>query len=374
MAQKKDEVTGKWMYYGSYVDSNKKRIQYKKRGFDSRKLARKAEDHFRDCVDNPIAHMTFEELYKKYLPYAKKSIKDSTDISNKEMSTKICATLGSYLLQELTEEKLENYINDLDTKYSKEYVKKIYYNLNKVLRFGVEKKYLNHNPLINVKRDARKNELKKEMKFWEPSDFQKFITNVDDELYKTLFTFMYYMGSRKGETIALTWSDVDFIKGTVRINRAASSKLRNRITSPKTGNSIRTISMPNQLIDIMKNWYKSQKNLYEYSEDCFLFGYHKPLPVETIRRKFKNYIDLTNELIEDEKDKIPVIRMHDLRHSHASFLINNMSAGFTDFDIAKRLGDTVSTLHSTYAHWFKSADKGIMDFMNKSTKNSLPLN
>ena len=43
----------------------------------------------------------------------------------------------------------------------------------------------------------------------------------------------------------------------------------------------------------------------------------------------------------------------------------NILEGFTDFDIAKRLGDTVSTLHSTYAHWFKSADKGIIDFMDK---------
>lgn len=42
-----------------------------------------------------------------------------------------------------------------------------------------------------------------------------------------------------------------------------------------------------------------------------------------------------------------------------------MSAGFTDFDIAKRLGDTVATLHNTYAHWLKAADKGIIDFMNK---------
>ena len=63
--------------------------------------------------------------------------------------------------------------------------------------------------------------------------------------------------------------------------------------------------------------------------------------------------------------QIPSIRIHDLRHSHASYLINNMAAGFTDFDIAKRLGDTVSTLHSTYAHWFKSADKSIIDFMDK---------
>ena len=60
------------------------------------------------------------------------------------------------------------------------------------------------------------------------------------------------------------------------------------------------------------------------------------------------------------------IRIHDFRHSHASFLINNMAgAGFSDFDIAKRLGDTVETLHNTYAHWFDTKDKSIVDMMNK---------
>ena len=41
-----------------------------------------------------------------------------------------------------------------------------------------------------------------------------------------------------------------------------------------------------------------------------------------------------------------------------------MSAGFTDYDIAKRLGDTVATLHNTYAHWFKRKDENIINFMN----------
>ncbi|MCR0606905.1 hypothetical protein MKA47_11255 [[Clostridium] innocuum] len=41
-----------------------------------------------------------------------------------------------------------------------------------------------------------------------------------------------------------------------------------------------------------------------------------------------------------------------------------MSDQFTDFDVAKRLGDTVQTLHNTYAHWFKQRDKSIIDFMD----------
>ena len=86
--------------------------------------------------------------------------------------------------------------------------------------------------------------------------------------------------------------------------------------------------------------------------------------------------DLYNELpqevydaynkAKEKDDGLPKIRIHDFRHSHASFLINNMAgAKFSDFDIAKRLGDTVETLHNTYAHWFDTKDKSIVDMMNK---------
>ena len=49
-----------------------------------------------------------------------------------------------------------------------------------------------------------------------------------------------------------------------------------------------------------------------------------------------------------------------------------MSDQFTDFDVAKRLGDTVQTLHNTYAHWFKQRDKSIIDFMDGRVAEAQP--
>ena len=74
---------------------------------------------------------------------------------------------------------------------------------------------------------------------------------------------------------------------------------------------------------------------------------------------------LINEVNQDTKAKIDRITIHEFRHSHASYLINNMSDQFTVYDIAKRLGDTVETVLSTYAHQFKNADKKLSDFINK---------
>ena len=46
-----------------------------------------------------------------------------------------------------------------------------------------------------------------------------------------------------------------------------------------------------------------------------------------------------------------------------------MSDRFTVYDIAKRLGDTVETVLSTYAHQFKNADKKLSDFINKDVSD-----
>lgn len=365
MAQKKDNATGKWMYYGSYVDITGKRIQYKKRGFASKKLARMAEDAFREKTNHPDVHMTLKELSDEYIIYSKKIVKSSSLVSNKEMAKKICDALGDKKIRELNRNNMQEYINMLDERYSKEYVKKIYYNLNKYFNYALEKNYLSVNPLKYVTMDSRKNEIKKEMLFWEPEHFNLFIKNVDDQLYNAVFSFLYYMGVRKGEMFALKWSDVDLKNKCVTINKTVSIKTGNIVSTPKTNNSYRNISMPNKLCDKLKLLKDRNSKIYDFSDDTYVFGCHNILPAETLRRKFIKYINLTNTLLNKENlPEIPIIRIHDLRHSHASYLINNMSAGFTDFDIAKRLGDTVSTLHSTYAHWFKSADKNIIDFMD----------
>lgn len=179
-----------------------------------------------------------------------------------------------------------------------------------------------------------------------------------------MFSFLYYMGCRKGEMMALTWNDIDLNKQTVNINKTVAVRLNNKITPPKTSNSIRIITMPKKLVNLMDEWKNEQQKYYDFCDNWYVFGSTKSISAETLRRNFNDYIIKANKELPPDA-QVPSIRIHDLRHSHASYLINNMSEGFTDFDIAKRLGDTVSTLHSTYAHWFKSADKGIIDFMDK---------
>ena len=311
--------------------------------------------------------ITFQALCDKYLKQYT-GVKNSSKIRKTQLLKKICDNYGKEKINLITVKSLRKYIADQEARYSSEYCDAIFYALKNVFEFAVYESYLEISPMAKVKRNVNINSVKKEMNFWEQEQFNIFMQYVDNQEARTIFTFLYYMGVRKGELRALQWKDVDFVNNIVKIYKTAPqlAKSVDDLTAPKTTNSNRNITMPNNVIKSLKEWKDTQKQIYGFNEDCFVFGFFRPEAPENMRRWLKNGIKAANE---DGHD-LPEIRVHDFRHSHASYLINNMSDKFTDFDIAKRLGDTISTLHSTYAHWFKQADKNIIEFMNTDAKES----
>lgn len=329
--------------------------------------------HFQ-AVESSRQQLSFRDLCTEYQENTK-SIKGVTARTDKDVLDKACMVFGKKKINLITKDYLQKYVNELEEKYSKSYVSKFYYTIGKVINYAVDQEYILINPMKKVKRALKKDEIKQEMLFWEPDQFNQFISKVGSINMNTFFMFLYYMGCRKGEAMALQWKDINLSTGVVSIYKTVTNKIHGQkwsITSPKTRNSIRNISMPKNLKDALKRYRKEQETYYGFSEDCYVFGFDRPLAAESIRRCFRNNIKKANQTDEGVDlpfdQQIPEIRIHDLRHSHASFLINNMSNKFSDFDIAKRLGDTVQTLHDTYAHWFKQADKGIIEFMDAEIK------
>lgn len=179
-----------------------------------------------------------------------------------------------------------------------------------------------------------------------------------------MFNFLYFTGMRRGEVAALHWKDIYLKTGVIRITKTMSFKVRPpQETTPKTKNSIRNIRMPKILLDVMKDYKVRCEKYYGFTDDFYIFGADRPVDPETLRRKLSYYIVKTNDkLISEEKNTVPVIHVHSFRHSHASFLINQK---MYDYDIAKRLGDTVETIRETYAHWFENAEDEIMAAFDK---------
>lgn len=364
---------GKWYIKGRIQKEDGSYYQYTKlaRGCKYVNEAREYETEFVKqwrAIQVAKYNKTFAELAEEYLAQAV-NVKAVTIRTDQDIIDKCNKVFGKKKINLFNKEYLQKFIKGLEEKYSKSYVSKYYYTINKIFKYAVDEDYIVINPMTKVRRSAFKDEVKKEMLFWEPSEFETFIRYVKNPEMQRFYVFLYYMGTRKGEAQALQWKDIDFEKNTVRIYKTITNKIKGKaweITSPKTQNSMRTIIMP----DIVRAALLEQKAYCEklcgYDIECFVFGFDRPLPSETIRKNLIRAVESANV----DGNTLHLIRVHDFRHSHVSYLINNKADQYSDYEIAQRLGDTVDTIRKTYAHLFKDADRKIIEFMNQDTNKA----
>lgn len=361
----------KWYIQGALKKEDGTWYRYTKRaeGCKTKKEATEFERQFRmkwQDIEIKTTNITFKNLSEEYMKQ-RKDIKTSTMITDKTILEKFKSMHGNKKINLIKKKTLQELIEELETKYHKSYVQKYYYTIRKVFRYAVQKDYLQINPADNLILQKKKDDIRSKVNFWEPEEFNVFIQYVKNQQMKDFFMFLYYMGTRKGEAMALTWKDVDFVNKTVSISKTVSNKTTvgtYAITSPKTSNSIRNIDMPNIIIELLKQKKATDEQCAEFSDDCFVFGFDRPLAAETVRKNLSRSIELANK----DGHELKQIRVHDFRHSHVSYLVNNMGEHkFSDYEIAQRLGDTVETIQSTYAHMFKGAQEKIVEFINQDT-------
>ncbi|KAI4450463.1 hypothetical protein C823_004996 [Eubacterium plexicaudatum ASF492] len=179
-------------------------------------------------------------------------------------------------------------------------------------------------------------------------------TTVSFSLIKKHF-FRFYL--TKAELLALTPADIDFEKQTVTISKTFHrSKGRDIITSPKTKKSNRTIKMPPFLCEEMQEYIKM---LYDIKPDERLF------------MVTKSY--LNHEMERGAKQAgVKKIRVHDIRHSAVSLLIN---MGFSVLAIGERMGHEAEKITYRYAHLFPTVQTEMAEKleMERMTKEENPL-
>ena len=157
------------------------------------------------------------------------------------------------------------------------------------------------------------------------------------------FEMLCWCGIRKGELLALTPGDFDFEAGTVKISKSYQ-RLHGEdvITTPKTKKSNRTIKMPNFLCDEMRDYLG------------MLYGVKKKDRIFTVTKSY-----LHHEMDRGAKEAgVKRIRIHDLRHSHISLLID---MGFSAVAIADRVGHESIEITYRYAHLFPSKQTEMAD-------------
>ncbi len=299
--------------------------------------------------------ITFEEVAEMAIESS--SVKESTKDTNRRCIKVIYPFIGNKRIDRIDSNSLQSAFDSLAKDMSYGGVANVKATASKVFRYAIKQKYVRSNPTAYVTLKKDTNKIRKEMAFWEPDQFEQFIQLVDDVELRTFFIFQFWMGTRRGEAKALQWKDIDMDTRTVSIYKTTSYK-DDLITSPKTKNSVRNITMPNVVYEAIKELYEKQRKMYKFNDERYLFGYYKP----TGRSREYSYFSRLQK-----RTDLPRINLHGLRHSHVSYLINNMSDKYTVYDISKRIGDNVNTVLSTYAHWFKNADKKLVDAIDNTS-------
>jgi integrase len=200
--------------------------------------------------------------------------------------------------------------------------------------------------------------------------------------YQCLVYIGMMTGLRLGEIVGLKWSDIDFDSFIIRVVRSMAyvPKKGNFDKSPKTRTSRRVVSVPEVVISKLNRLQAEQRlHLFKvgakYMDNLYVFcgHYGSPLGHNTPSRWFRRFIfrvrkkQITEQfeqgIREDKLRLIPIIRFHDLRHFHASFLL---SEGIDLETVSKRLGHArTSTTANIYCHSMQGKDRQAANIMEK---------
>lgn len=294
--------------------------------------------------------MSFEAFTELYIRDMKSRLKENTWLTKEHIiRTKILPYFGKLKISEISTKEVIAWQNEMlayrDDKrkpYSQTYLKTLHNQLSAIFNHAVRYYELRSNPA--AKAGNMGSEEHKEMLFWTKEEYKKFsFEMMDKPISFYAFEMLYWCGIREGELLALTAADFDFEKETVRINKSYQ-RLHGEdvITTPKTKKSNRTIKMPKFLCEEMREYIDM---LYEIGEDERLF-------------------QITKSYLHHEMDRgakiagVKRIRIHDLRHSAISLLIE---MGFSALAIAERVGHESIDITYRYAHLFPTKQTEMAD-------------
>ena len=349
MAIYKDE--GTWTVQCRIKNKDGSVKQHKKRGF---KTKREAIEYQQKVLSNePKFRMTVKEFYPIYLKDKKGEVKERTVMTKQHMiKTHVLPYFGEMQIDEIETKDIQEWQNQMVEKdYEPTYLRNIANQLVAMLNHACNIYDMPTNPYNKIKKMGKTDANR--IDFWTFDEYCEFIKDVKDDVrYFPLFETLYYTGMREGELLALTPKDIDIKANVIHINKTYYRRnKKDFITTPKTEQSIRDIVIPKFLSEELEEY---MSHVYGLGDNYRIF----PITAEAIQHKMKTAIRHTG---------VPKIRVHSIRHSHASYLINQ---GVQPILIKERLGhkDIRMTLN-TYGHLYPSEQQKVADLLDTKRNN-----
>ncbi len=284
-------------------------------------------------------------------------VKETTYANYSAWCARINETLGAYKLEEITPKLLTDYYASLLESGLSPSSIKIYHRLI----HGIFEQAENEGEIVSnpARRAVTPRVEKHAARSLEKEELQEVLEALSDEdiMFKTLSILLIYTGCRRGEIIGLKWSDIDFEKRVITIERnvtVANSKIS--ITTPKTSKSERLLSLPPNVMHTLAEYKAHQSALIEelggrYHDEGWLFT-RRHEPIGEVLHPLTYYTWLSNFC---KRHGFSHINPHEFRHTSASILINS---GLDVVTVSKRLGhSSTSTTLNIYSHALQTADE-----------------
>jgi integrase len=338
----KDTERGTWFASFYYTDFTGKRHKTKKRGFKTQREAKEYERQFLLKSQNS-PDMTFASLWQLYCSDIEDRVRFSTKQTKlNNVETHILPYFKNRVVAEIKAADVRNWQNAMLKKrnpktgnpYAPTYLRSVNSQLSAILNYAVRFQNLSSNPCHSVKAIGKK---KSSMDFWTLDQFNAVIAHEKQPAYHVAFMLLFWCGMRSGELLALTRKKILPNHSLDIYQTFKHENGEDVFTTTKSDNGIRQIPLPDFLYEELMTYINS---LYSLCDEDRIFYFKR----SSLNKELDRIATQAG---------IPRIRVHDLRHSHVSMLVE---LGYSSHDIAARIGDTAAEVDKTYAHLYP--DKG----------------
>lgn len=357
--QKKNGTTAYMFkaYLGIDPSTGKKRYTTK-RGFKTQRAAKQAYARLLVQVqENDVltdSNRLFSELADEWLEQYRNTVKESTYVAQRLALRKhVLPLFGKMKISKITIPFCQRQVNHWYSYYKK------FSNLigltSSILKYALSLRLIRSNPMDGVIRPKRKKRVDEE-KFVAPYytkeellAFIEITKSYADPLYP-IFRILAFTGLRKGELLGLRWKDIDFKNKTLSVKQtlATVENWRLEFQVPKTEKSLRTISLDDETLQVIKRWQLKQKELFlQFGIKALKNGNQLLFTTEENKPYYLDFINHNLKLIVKEHD-LKYITPHGFRHTHCSLLFES---GASLKEVQVRLGHTdIKTTMDIYAH------------------------
>ena len=345
--------------YIEYIDKEGKIKQRSEAKYTNKKDAEKHLIEIKNSINNNkfvvSNDITFAERYKQYIFDESKKLSPATlKVRESFLKNSIEPFFKDLKLKDITPSILQHYANDLYKNYTKGSAQHRLAAVKAVLSEAYRLREISENP-CNFIKSPKSNVVSQTRVAQEPyskEEIKLLIDGLNGHRIEIPILLMLTVGLRFSEMAGLRWQDINFNKNTITVNQVLFyEKGKILFKEPKTEGSVRTVSVPVELMTKLKklkvkhNQYKLE-GILEYDDIVCLNSKLTPLLGYPLLHAFRK---LTKSI------GIRCIRLHDLRHTHATMLV---LAGVDFKTISNRLGHTdIKITLNRYSHVLDEMDR-----------------